>query len=257
MYQEERMASILDYLKEHKRISVDHICRMFNVSRDTARRDLVKLEERGDLNRTRGGAVLPDIEGRLKTYQDRLMDVSEEKRAIGKLAASLIKNGENIILDTSTTVQACAESLTALDITVVTNSINQVEILSQKDRVEMYLLGGRLNKHHRFLYGTSAVEKLAEYHADKAFIGVGGIMDTGLAIQYEEDGMIKKKMIDQADQVILLTDHSKFGKPYFYQFASLQDIDVLVTDRLPDEPFLRILKQAGVTILTTEDDPRI
>lgn len=84
MYQEERLISIIDYLKEHKRISVDQICSLLHVSRDTARRDLVKLKERGVIIRTRGGAILPTNHDEIKDYSGRLNIVSEEKNMIGK-----------------------------------------------------------------------------------------------------------------------------------------------------------------------------
>ncbi|WP_435541451.1 DUF977 family protein, partial [Bacillus paralicheniformis] len=83
MYQEERLISIIDYLKEHKRISVEQICSLFGVSRDTARRDLVKLQEQGAIIRTRGGAILPTVHDEVKDYSGRLGMVSEEKSMIG------------------------------------------------------------------------------------------------------------------------------------------------------------------------------
>lgn len=252
MYQEERMLAILEFLKKHDRISVDQICSMYDVSRDTARRDLVKLEEQGVISRTRGGAVLPALKNRLQNYQDRLQVVSREKKEIGLLAAALVQDGENIIMDTSTTVQACAEYLQVKDCTVVTNSINQAEILSNKDGIDIHLLGGKINKEHRFLYGASTVEKLTEYHADKVFIGVGGIKDLGLAIAHEEDGMVKKTMIERADQVIVLADHTKFGKPFFYRFAGLAQVDVIVTDKRPDPEMMAILKENGVQLMITD-----
>lgn len=97
MYQEERLISIIDYLKEHKRISVEQICSLFGVSRDTARRDLVKLQEQGAIIRTRGGAILPTVHDEVKDYSGRLGMVSEEKSMIGKAAASLIREGDRMI----------------------------------------------------------------------------------------------------------------------------------------------------------------
>ncbi|PRS15112.1 DeoR/GlpR transcriptional regulator [Bacillus paralicheniformis] len=252
MYQEERLISIIDYLKERKRISVEQICSLFGVSRDTARRDLVKLQEQGAIIRTRGGAILPTVHDEVKDYSGRLGMVSEEKSMIGKAAASLIREGDRMILDASTTVQSCAEHLPDVNCTIITNSINLAEVLSSRKGADIHLLGGKLQKEHRFLYGASVIEKLSCYHVDKALIGVVGISEHGLTIAHEEDGMVKRKMISQAKQVIALADHSKIGRTDFYRYAELSDIDLLITDRLPPKPFQKLLDEHDVELLVAE-----
>ncbi|MDR4433283.1 transcriptional regulator GlcR [Bacillus tequilensis] len=253
MYQEERLVAILDFLKQHNRITTEQICTLLHVSRDTARRDLVRLEEQNAIIRTRGGAILPTVHQKIQSYSGRLKTVSEEKNKIGRLAASLIHDGDRVILDASTTVQACAKHLTA-DCTVITNSINLAEVLSDKEGIEIYLLGGKLEKEHRFLYGASVIEKLSSYHVDKALIGVVGISEHGITIAHEEDGMVKRKMIQQAKQVIALADHSKLGSTSFYQYAELSEIDLLITDRLPNQAFCDLLDRNGVELLVTEQN---
>jgi DeoR/GlpR family transcriptional regulator of sugar metabolism len=252
MYQEERLIAILNYLENNKRISADQICTLFDVSRDTARRDLVRLEEDQKVVRTRGGAILPTPRHEIKDYANRLKMVSSEKKRIGQRAASLIQNGERIILDTSTTVQACAENMGEIPCTVMTNSINQAEILSSNPNADILLLGGMLQKEHRFLYGSSVIEKLSQYKVDKAFIGVVGLSGSGLTLAHEEDGMVKRKMISQADQVIVLADHTKIGVTEFFRFAELSDIDLLITDKMPDKAFIDILQRFNVELLIAE-----
>ncbi len=254
LYQEERLLSIIEFLKKHNRISVDQICSLFDVSRDTARRDLVRLEEDKAIVRTRGGAILPSTHGEIKDYSNRLMTVSEEKNRIGKMAAALIYSGDRVILDASTTVQSCAEQIANLDCTVITNSINLAEVLSDKPSINIQLLGGTLQKEHRFLYGPSVVEKLLDYHVDRAFIGVVGISDKGLTIAHEEDGVVKRKMIQQAKQVIVLADHTKLGITDFFRFADLQDIDLLITDKTPTKAIREFLAKNNVELLTADQE---
>lgn len=254
MYQEERLLSIMEFLKKHNRISVEQICSLFDVSRDTARRDLVRLEEEKSIVRTRGGAILPTIHDEIKNYSNRLNFVSNEKKIIGKLAASLIYPGDRVILDASTTVQACAEQLENQDCTIITNSINLAEVLSFKPKVNIQLLGGTLEKEHRFLYGSSVVDKLSEYHVDKAFIGVVGISEHGLTIAHEEDGIVKRKMIQQAKQVIALADHTKLGTTDYFRFADLQDIDLLITDKTPPTKIQELLAKNNVELLTADQE---
>lgn len=254
MYQEERLIAILDYLKMNNRITVEEICTLFDVSRDTARRDLVRLEEEKSIVRTRGGAILPSIHDEVKNYSNRLKTVSEEKKIIGKIAASLIYPGDRVILDASTTVQSCAEHIENMDCTIITNSINQAEVLSSKPDVNIQLLGGTLQKEHRFLYGSSVLEKLSEYQVDKAFVGVVGISEKGLTIAHEEDGMVKRKIIQQAKQVIVLADHTKLGNTDFFRYADLQDIDLLITDRTPSKSFRDLLSKYNVELMTADQD---
>lgn len=253
MYQEERLISILDYLKENKRISVDQICTLFNISRDTARRDLVKLEEERKIVRTRGGALLPSIHTEIKNYSHRLNIVSDEKKVIGKKAASLIYPGDRIILDASTTVQSCAEQINNTECTIITNSINQADVLSSNSNINIQLLGGILEKEHRYVYGSSVIDKLSEYNVDKAFIGVVGISESGLTIAHEEDGAVKRKMIQQAKQVIALADNTKLGNTDFFRFANLQDIDLLITDKTPPQSLRELLDKHHVELLTAEN----
>lgn len=251
MFQEERLRLILNHLSKSKRISIDEICELFDVSRDTARRDLVKLEEDKAIIRTRGGAILPSPQHDIKDYVNRLSIVSDEKKQIGKKAASLIYPGDYIILDTSTTVQACAEQLADMKCTIITNSINLADILSQNSQAHIQLLGGELHKEHRYLYGTSVIEKLSEYHVDKAFVGCVGISERGVTVAHEEDGKVMQKMINQADQVILLADHTKINVTGYFRCAHLNQIDLLITDKEPAEEFQDLLLSHGVEILIT------
>ncbi|WLR61198.1 DeoR/GlpR family DNA-binding transcription regulator [Guptibacillus hwajinpoensis] len=252
MYQEERMLAILDHLKKHGRISVDQICELFQVSRDTARRDLVKLEEEEAVTRTRGGAVLPQLRHEIQSYHDRLKVVSKEKQRIGKMAAGYVNAGDVVILDASTTVQSCAEFLIEKQAIVITNSIHQADILSSGSQIDIHLLGGKLEKDHRFLYGSAVVEKVATYNADIAFIGVIGISEQGLTIAHEEDGMVKRKMIQQSQYVIALADNSKFYRSEFFTFAHLEDIDLIITDQIPEEKVQEMLRRHQVKLVVAE-----
>ncbi len=254
MYQEERLIDIVHYLETYRRISIDEICERLNVSRDTARRDLVKLEERNAIVRTRGGAILPSSHSEVLDYTNRLQTVSHEKKQIGTKAASLIHEGDTLILDTSTTVQACANAMDSIHCKVITNSIHQAEILSEKSNVDIQLLGGRLQKEHGFLYGTSVIDRLKNFHVDKVFIGVVGLSANGLTIAHEEDGMVKRTMMQQAEQVIVLADHTKIGVTEFFQFGELKDVDLIITDHPPDQHFQQLLEKHHVELLVTDEE---
>ncbi|SEN48932.1 DeoR/GlpR family DNA-binding transcription regulator [Lihuaxuella thermophila] len=253
MYQEERLKAILDHLKEHKRISLAEICDLFQVSRDTARRDLVKLAERNAIIRTHGGALLPSEYYEVKPYKERIHIENPVKREIGKRAAELINDNDQIFLDTSTTVQFVAEHLQADHVTVVTNSIDIAELLSDREQISIYLPGGKFHPAHRYMYGSSTIEHLKNYFVNKAFISAAGISEQGLFYLDEEDGLIVREMISKAKQVIVLADHTKFGKQLFYRVCELHHVDVLITNHIPDEDLFNKLKESRVQIILTGD----
>ncbi|GGH56085.1 DeoR/GlpR family DNA-binding transcription regulator [Paenibacillus silvae] len=251
MFQEERMQLIIEHLRKHNRISAEEIVTLFDVSRDTARRDLIKLEEQEAIIRTRGGAILPSPPQEFRSYQERLKYVSEEKRAIGKLAAALVRSGETIILDSSTTVQACAENLNGKSCTVITNSLHSAELLSNHTAVQIRLLGGKLDKEQRYVYGTPVIETLSHYYVDKVFIGIGGLTLDGFSAS-EEEGKIKHQMMKSAKKVIVLADHSKMGRRYGYRFADWTLVDVFITDQMPNQEWIDFLTEQQVDLLIPE-----
>jgi len=252
LYQEERLRAILDHLDKHQRISVQEICDLFQVSRDTARRDLVKLSEQNAIVRTRGGAVLPLLKKEIQSYSDRLDLQAEVKRKIGQKAASLISSHDYVLMDTSTTVQFCAQAITSSPVVVVTNSIDIADLATRKEGMEVHVLGGQLHLESRYLYGASTLQKLNDYRVHKCFIGGGGITEEGLFVADEEDGQIVRAMIGRAEQVIALVDRSKFGQTLFYKVCGWEAIDLLVTDDIP-ESMERHLEEMGVEVVRAEE----
>ncbi|SEC68120.1 DeoR/GlpR family DNA-binding transcription regulator [Paenibacillus sp. GP183] len=249
IFQEERLIAIVKYLKNHKRISVEEICDLYEVSRDTARRDMVKLEESGHIIRTRGGAILPTLSKEVGNYEQRMKDESSSKLTIGRLAATLIQDGDYLLMDASTTVFHAAAAMQARHNIVVTSSIEIAAILTRKEDVTIHILGGLLDKKHHSVVGAKALEMLADYHVDKLFIGTCGITSEGLSAPNEEDGYLTREMMRRADQVIVLADHSKFGKRLFYRLADFQDIDILITDQEPIAEIKDLLMNCGVEII--------
>ncbi|MBP1996566.1 DeoR/GlpR family DNA-binding transcription regulator [Paenibacillus eucommiae] len=257
MFQEERLLYIMEHLNKHQSMSVADICQKTGVSRDTARRDIVRLEEQGVVVRTHGGVALPRLHKELATYQDRLIDAFDAKQCIGRIAAGLIRDGETVMLDVSTTVRAVAEQLTAKGVTIVTHSIDNVSALSDREDLQIYLLGGYLNTKNRLLYGPSVLEKIAEIRADKAIIGASAILPDGLYYPFEEDASVKKEMARRVDQVIVVADSTKFRNVSRFRLA-LDWVDVLITDKDIPEETRKELERQHVEILicdtTTEKE---
>lgn len=245
--QEERLLAIVEYLKQHGKISIEQICERFGVSRDTARRDLVKLEEDRLIIRVRGGAIRPTLPRDVSRYEDRIHD--EAKRAIGRTAAALIRDGDHVLFDASTTVQCAAEAVYVRDLVAVTNSIDIADTLGRSERATVYLLGGQLNPWHRNIVGTQTVEMLRQYRVDWLLLGACGLSAEGLTSAHPEEAFVKREMIRRADRTVVLADSSKFGKILFHSVCTWEDIDIVVTEQPPDDAFSNILEQYDVQIL--------
>lgn len=249
MYQEERLAAILQYLQQHQRISVQEVMEKFSVSRDTARRDIVKLEEQGEILRTRGGAILPRLSKKSYSHQERMQLDLSGKRRIAQAAARLIKDGDYLLLDASTTVQLAVESLQTKDHVIITNSIATAASVARKEGVLVKLLGGDVNPQDQCVHGSRTVANLADYHVDKLLVGACGLTTSGLVSTDEDEGYLIREMIRRADQVIVLADHSKFGKSMLYRVASLERIDMLVTDREPGPEMAEAMEKSEVEVI--------
>ncbi|WP_233275839.1 DeoR/GlpR family DNA-binding transcription regulator [Salibacterium aidingense] len=248
------MGAILQHVKKHQRMSIQQMCDQFGISRDTARRDVVKLTEQGAVMRTHGGVMLPAVKEVLKGYSERLERASDEKREIAKIAAAQIKQGETIMLDASTTVQFTAEQITTSSLTVITNSIVNAERLQDQIKTDIYLLGGRLNPEHRFLYGPGTLEKISGYYADRAFIGVIGVCEDGFYYAHEEDAAVKKRMAERAGYVYVLADHTKFYKKHFYKGMELEEADAVITDTRPSQEVETFLQEHGIKLITSDSE---
>lgn len=250
MNQEERLIKIMEYLNEHRTMSLKIMCELFQVSRDTARRDIVKLTNETTIIRTHGGVALSSFHRKISDYVNREEKEIEYKISIGKQAASFVGDNEIIYLDVSTTVNCMASFLTASNITVVTNSIDTVNHLMDMENVNIHILGGELNKHSRYMAGFSAMEKLKDYHFDKVFIGSPGLTEDGVYYAYEEDIHFKRQIVKQTNEVFLLADETKMNQRQNFKALSLESIDTIITNGVIPGNLERVVKEYGIELIT-------
>jgi DeoR/GlpR family transcriptional regulator of sugar metabolism len=250
------MASILLHLQEKKRIEVDEICALLGISRDTARRDLIKLEQQGNILRTRGGAILPPSK-EIPNYEERMQQNLSSKKAVGQLAATLIHEGDYLYMDSSTTVRYAAEFMKSKTNAVVTNSMDTAGVLARKEGMRIHMLGGMLYNEQRIVYGQRAIDMLADYQIEKAFLGTCGISTDGLSTFFEEESYLVREIIHRSERVIILADHSKFDKKLFYRIADLRNIDVIVTDRMPDDEWRERLTACDIDIMVVGEENKL
>lgn len=247
MTQEERLLAQHALLLESKKLTTEQICKHFAISRDSARRDLIKLVDFADVQRIRGGAILVPVQGSALPYRQR-EQMSAIKKAIGKVAADLVDENDFIIVDSGTSLTAMATYLVG-PATVVTNSIDCLALLAEQESINVYLLGGKLNHYHRAILGPKAVEQLSEYQVNKVFLGVCALSASGLSTSSEEEADIKKAMIQQAQQLILVCDSSKFEQQNFHHICGLDKVDIIITDQYPPQSLLTLIKKYAIKLL--------
>lgn len=250
MYQEERLLKIFEYLNEHNNMSSHDICELFNVSRDTARRDILKLIEQGTVIRTHGGISLPTLRNKIKAYRERIESYSDEKRRIAEKALEFVNEDEHYFFDVSTTIRFLSEYLNKSSV-VFTHSLDNIEILSEKKDISIHSIGGCLNKKNRFFYKLDCINYLDGIMFDVAFLGAGSINEDGIYYVDEEDAFIKKAAIKKATKVIILAEYEKFKKSTYFKGVNWDEIDIIITNAIPPIAFLDIIESYHIQLIIT------
>jgi DeoR/GlpR family transcriptional regulator of sugar metabolism len=253
MYQEERLLKTLEFLKEHNYMSIHDICEMFNVSRDTARRDIVKLINEGTAIRTHGGISLPVLRNTIKEYRERIEAYSEEKKSIAKKALEFIDEGKHYFFDVSTIISFLAQKIDK-SIWVLTHSLDNIEILSEKEEVNVNLIGGYLNKKNRFFYKSDCINYINSLRFDAVILGAASITEDGIYYVDEEDALIKQAAIKKSDKVIVLAEYEKFKCLSYYKGVSWEQIDIIITDKMPPSAFADIIESYDIQLIITDNN---
>ncbi|MGF1681398.1 DeoR/GlpR family DNA-binding transcription regulator [Photobacterium minamisatsumaniensis] len=246
MTQEERLIEIEARVKNHGKITIDEICQSYDISYDSARRDLVKLADHPGILRIRGGAILDEKKVSL-SFQQREIE-STIKQKLAAYSASLINEQDIVFLDAGTTCAAIARHLDVPS-RVISNSLECLYELSGKRHIKKCILGGSFDDFSHAILGETTTEQIKKYQANKAFIGVSALSEAGITTDLESDANLKKAMASQSTQVICVTESSKFNTQLMYQSCLWSDIDFVITDKRPPENIIRRLEHYEVELL--------
>jgi len=247
----DRREKIIQKIQSEGSVKVDELSKEFDVSSVTIRNDLDFFEEKGLVHRTHGGALL-----RNNIYNDPSLEEKqklnvEEKRRIGEYAANLVKDGDTIILDSGTTTREIALRLKERsDLTVMTNAINIALELAGVTEMRVMLTGGVLRDKSYSLVGPEAESILQNYYFDKLFLGVDGLdIEHGLTTSNPLEAQLNRIMVQRANQVIAVTDSTKFGRHSFSYICDLSPIDIIITDNKIPEKFEESFKKRDINIV--------
>lgn len=243
----ERQQKIRELLSSQKKLNVREICKLFNISEATARRDIESLLNNGSFTRFHGGILLGNYEYEDVSINTRKFAKSIEKSVIGKAAAELVDNGETIFLASGTSILELAKNLHKKKISVVTNSLLVMNELVNENNIELISTGGIMRRSERSFIGHISQKSLEEITADKVFLGTYAIDPVkGLTHDYLQEIMTDRAIMRISENVIILADHSKFERSGNAFLAPISKINTVITDTKTDPAIIEQLNKNGV-----------
>lgn len=263
MMAEQRRRAIAELVAQEGSVRVGELTAIFGVDETTIRRDLTDLAGHGILKRSHGGAVAefasrPDPQVRDEpVFSSRLFENAQEKQAIGARAAQLVEDGSTIVIDAGTTAVHLARALRdKKDLVVVTNAITTALELVDNPNITLVLTGGVVRRATGGATGDLALLTMRELRVDQAFITTHSVsVDGGLTEPSFDEVAIKRAMIGAASEVVLIADHSKFGREALVRTAPLSAVDHVVTSGRLDSGVAEAIRETGVTVSVVPPSP--
>ncbi len=263
MYTIERKAEILNLLQKHGSINVEALSKYFEASKETIRRDLRELENKGLLVRTHGGAIPVETKQVIQPslseppVKERELSNFHEKQAICKMAASFIQSEDNVFVDNSSTTIYLAQYVPQnIQVTFITNSLPfLIEAAKLNNPNHSYIcLGGMFKASNLSIHGNMTLHNAKEYYPNKAFLSCTGISpDRMLTDSSIQEVDIKKMMIERSKDVYVLADHTKFERNGQIYLSSFNDIDHIITDSKAVQSNYTYLNNYNINVIVAQD----
>ena len=250
----QRRQAILAQVREQAAVSAEDLSHQFEVSVETIRRDLRQLQGAGLLERVYGGATRPSGRSSEGSFAARSARHIERKRAIAALAASLVEPEETIVIDIGTTALEVARALpVSFTGRVLTNSAPVAMELSGRADIEVLLCGGQVRPGDGACSGAHAEAFFAEFYADRAFLGSGGVHpDAGLTDYHPAEVVVRRTIVAHTAKSYVLADSSKLGVIAVRQVCPLDRLTAILTDDAENAAACAALAAAGATLMRTE-----
>lgn len=247
----ERRNAILAKLSAEGKVIVSDLSIEFDVTEETIRRDLEKLDNEGLAKKTYGGAVVVNNLNTDLPFNVRKRTNVELKQKIAEKIADMIHDGDYIMLDASSTAIFVTKCITdRKNITLITNSVEIMLELADKSDWNILSTGGALKKGALSLIGTSAERMIKGFHVDLAVCSCKGIdMGMGVTDSNEKDSVIKQAIFSAADHKVLAVDSTKFDKISFVHVCDLSEVDTVVTDVQPSDRWVEHMKEKNVQLI--------
>ncbi len=253
MNKAERQQKILNYmLGNNKAATAEELRETCCVTSETIRKDLIEMEQQKKICRVLGGAVLyerPDE----RLLQNRYYENLKAKREIAAAAVQLLHDRDFVCLDSGSTNLCFAMNFPDLSVSVLTNSLNIAQELSQRSNVRVFVAGGELRGKNMSMTGFVTENMIQNYRVRKVFLTSEGVdPDFGVMDAHESESCVKQKMISIAKETYLLADHSKFSVITPICTASMDQLTAIITDSEIDPKVLKTYQDAGVKVIVAD-----
>lgn len=262
MLQLERQKMILDYLKQHRKATTNELSDMLGVSTTTIRTDLNQMDKNKQLTKTHGGALYRDREADINeltskayVFHERALENKLEKEMIARKASELVQDHMCIFLDASSTSYTLGLRLTGFtELTVITNGIDLALAMKDIPGVTVIMTGGIVTSTSSSIEGLLGADLLKKIHTDIAFVSARGFsMENGLTdfSIYEAD--LKRLCVKSSSKTVALIDHTKFDTNSISSYASIDDINLVITDSGLSQGLRESYEQSGINLLIADE----
>jgi DeoR family transcriptional regulator, fructose operon transcriptional repressor len=245
----ERHQFIITLLKNNGTIKLQELVDQLNASESTIRRDLVQLENMKLLKRVHGGASLLQRKGLELTVREKTTKFQLEKQKIAEKAASFIQEGDCIYLDAGTTIFEMIPHLKAKNVTVLTNGITHLPLLTESG-IRTMVVGGQVKVATDAIIGSSAINFIQQYRFDKCFLGMNGIhQELGFTTPDPDEALLKKAALSLSNEAFVLADSTKLNEATFAKVADISEA-IIITDSNDDSALEMIMKNKNTKVVT-------
>ncbi len=252
-----RIQDIEHYVATKGFASMTELEQHYKVSINTIRRDVQDLIRRGAVSKVYGGICARQAEVSLTPYEERRINNEEAKVAICRRAAELVHDGDIIFIDSGTTTLQLIDQLAQRqNLTIVTNNLGTVARAMPYDKINVIVLSGQLQRKTNSVAGSDTVSSLQRYNIRIAFMAATGLSTRGATNSSPMEYEIKKAVVENSENVVLLLNQEKIGVTGLMTFAQVEDFDSIVTDREPGEACRELLREKNVQLLIAGDDGR-
>lgn len=254
MLAEARRRSLLNLISQRGFATLEDLVSSVGASESTIRRDLEALDQAGAIKRTHGGAVCTGEVRSMPALDDRATSAAAEKRAIGVAAASLVRDGDTVLLDGGTTTLEVARALVGRPIQVVTNSLPIAGLLAVSKETDLILVGGYVYPRTGVAMGPLAIATLEGLRVRLVIMGAGGIVADGVFNSNSVLVETERRMMACGQEVVLVADHTKFGRLSLAKLCDLEEVSRIVTDAGLGAEYRELLEARGVPLQVVECD---
>jgi DeoR/GlpR family transcriptional regulator of sugar metabolism len=255
MLAEARRQRLLDLISQRGFARLEDLVETVGVSESTIRRDLEALDSNGAIKRTHGGAIYAGELRSMPAFDDRTTAAAPEKRAIGRAAAELVTDGDTVLLDGGTTTLEVARALLGRYVQIVTNSLPIAQLVGPSKENDLILIGGYVYPRTGVALGPIAIACMREIRVSTVFMGAGGIVADGI---YNSNSLLvetEQAMMQCGQRVVIVADHTKFGRPVLKRLCALEEVQEVVVDAGISSEHRAMIESAGVSLRVAATDP--